>query len=366
MTDNSKTNKERASKEVEEPFVLEVSQMFEAYLKGRYTPKTAHDYARDLHHREIEEYMVKNYGCRSVYWLTDDEVLEGFLSTFRPRNMSVSMDGRVKNATMRYREFLCECDCREDIEQKKVCIQRELDFKRYLMARGLTEAQADHDSKLLYDKRVIRVLGGGNHCKKSLYETIDLHNLEVARVMIGGTKVEKDENVRFAISRYIDWIKDMNGEFAKACEVQEAEEHKQVELGQFEERDEARNDVKLLESKLEQKQQEESSFVKVEHEQLIADAFSEIAQKYLERNKRKKPELRTKIKESLHDIMSQLKLFKRIDNELIECIDSFDDDSMPTIPQTIKIGTLIMEQKNGTYIEKVMKGATGAINNNQK
>lgn len=604
MPDNNKPKqlKTRVTSDIEEPFVQQVSEQFEAYLLRRgYSPKTAHDYARDLHHKELEPFMLKTFGCRSAYWLTEDLQLILLLENFRHRGSS--MEGRVKNATMRYREFLSERNTREYIAMMASCIERELKFKAYLLVRGLTEEQAIHDSQLLYDRRVIRVLGG-NTCNKSLYEQTDLQRLEVSRIMISGTKVEKDENVRNAISRYIDWLNDMNGCFAKACEVKDADEHKNVEIGQFEEmcdiamhqnfldaynyhvmecmksngtrilnlnhakereywvryqknaialmcsdeykeladhfleffkeddrfrtdkivrtieqyapgekgwkywqmlarwkiaerittigyemckdewivdqcvpfnerevremsniergftiyepeerkkcsnkvkklfieaernkkiwidennyvlqgdlidaqarnvaipvqkeqtgtlehmamkdifansdlnalkdeiaslksaletvskeRDDAMDRAKDLKSKLDEKEQEEKSYVEVDHAVLVGEAFCEIAQRYMNSKKRKSESQRKEVRLTLNDIMNELKLDAFVPKDLRICINTFDDEKVPEVPKTVKIGTIIMEQKNGTYIEKVMKGATGAINNNQK
>lgn len=234
MPDNNKQkpHTKSSSKEIEEPYIKVVCVQFEDYLKQRgYQPATAHDYARTLHHRDIEGYMQKAFGCRSIYWLTDDSMLVLVLESFRNRS---SLEGRVKNATMRYREFLDDGNKRDEIQTLALSIERELKFKNYLMARGLSVEQAKHDSELLKDSRVSRVLCG-NTCCKSLYDQTDIHQLEISRIHIAGTKVEKDEHVRDAIARYIDWVKDVNGDFAKACERKDAEEDRQVEIHQFEE-----------------------------------------------------------------------------------------------------------------------------------
>lgn len=607
MPDNkTKHQIKRASKEIEEPYIEVACRLFEDYMLRRdYSPKTAHDYTRDLHHREIEQFMLKNFGCRSVYWLTDDDDLLLLLENFRSRGINISMDGRVKNATMRYREFLNEGNHRDEMQTLALSIEREQDFKKYLMARGIKDHAIHNYVSILKSSRITDTMLKSFGCP-TVFGLNNPQNVRQAMVVFSSTSVNNHNQFRSACNKYCDWIIDSEGGYEEDSERRMEEDAREIEIGQFEEmcdiamhqnlmdaynyhvlecmksngtrilnlnkakgreyweeyqknaiaqmcseeykaladhfmeffrvddrfysdkivraivqyapgekgwkywqllarwkmaervatigyefsldswyekldvqfnerevremsniecdlslytteerkkcaekvktqifsagkkedpknssttqkitkilvdlfgeedmvtsskerettgtlkgmamtdlfassdynaltdeiatlkkvlekvakeRDEAKDEAMTLKSKLEEKEQESKNYVEVDHAELVGEAFCEIAQRYMSSKRRKSESQRKEVRLTLNDIMNELKLDAFVPKELRVCINTFDDEKTPEIPNIVKIGTIIMEQKNGTYIEKVMKGATGAINNNQK
>lgn len=125
------------------------------------------------------------------------------------------------------------------------------------------------------------------------------------------------------------------------------------------ERDEANRKLHEAESKNKEYEKTVVEEMVVEHEELVANVFCEIAQRYMESCKRKKTDQRTLIKNSLHDIMSQLKMFGRIPNDLQKCINNFDDETTPDIPHVLVQGDYVLQKHVDSEVNHVDEGGTG-------
>lgn len=237
MPDNSKAKHQRTrvTKDIEDIFVLQVCQQFEAYLlKREYNPKTAHNYARDLHHSEIEPFMLKTYGCRSVYWLTDDDDLLHLLTNYHSRGINVSMDGRVKNATMRYREFLSEDNHRYEMETLALSIERELEFRDYLDARGIRDSGIMTYVATLKAPKIADTMQKSFGCP-TIFGLNNSESVKRAMALFSTASVNQHNIFRSACNKYCDWINDSEGGYEEDSDRRMQEAEKSIELMQFEE-----------------------------------------------------------------------------------------------------------------------------------
>lgn len=397
MPDNHKTIHQitRVSKDVEDPFVQQIGEQFEAYLNKRgYQPNTAHDYARTLHHKDIEPFMQKTFGCRSVYWLTDDSLLVVVLESFRFKG---SLEGRVKNATMRYREFLDEDNRRDKFETLALSIERELYFKKYLLARGVKDHAVLNYVSILKTSRIADTMLKSFGCP-TVFGLNNPQSVKQAMVLFSSASVNNHNQFRSACNKYCDWIVDAEGGYEEDSENRMTENArnqvcslKREQTGSLQnmamtdlfansdynalndeilslkqelrkvqnERDTAVEGLNKAQTKIDEYEKAILEKKIVNHEELVAEIFCEIAQRYMACNVRKRTDQRTLIKNSLHDIMSQLKMFDCIPHDLQKCINNFDDEVTPTIPQVIVQGDYVLQKHVDNQVDHVAKGGTG-------
>lgn len=131
------------------------------------------------------------------------------------------------------------------------------------------------------------------------------------------------------------------------------------------ERDAAIGEVAELKSECTELNEELAQYKNIEHEQLVADVFTEIAQRYLKCTTNKTEQQRKVVKDNLRDMMWGLNLIGRIPAEIKTCIDNFDDKDAPTIPQINFYGDVVMEKNVGHQVGYVSEGGTG-VNINGK
>lgn len=81
----------------------------------------------------------------------------------------------------------------------------------------------------------------------------------------------------------------------------------------------------------------------IDHEKQIADVFCKIAKKYMESTKNKPENVRTSIKNLLHDIISELEM-ANIPKDLLKCINHFDDQKVSKVPSYFVNGDLVLEK----------------------
>lgn len=125
------------------------------------------------------------------------------------------------------------------------------------------------------------------------------------------------------------------------------------------ERYEANMKLREAEAKVAEYEKSKSEEKIVDHEEVVVSVFCEIAQRYMESTKRKRTDQRTLVKNSLHDIMSQLKMFGRIPNDLQKCINNFDDETTPVIPHVIVQGDYVLQKHVDGQVNHVDDGGTG-------
>lgn len=132
------------------------------------------------------------------------------------------------------------------------------------------------------------------------------------------------------------------------------------------ERDEANKKLTKAEAKIADYEKVESERKPIEHNQLVGDIFSEIAQRYMECTKNKDVAGRKEVKRNLRDIMDELKLHSHISRDIQRCISHFDDKEPPVIPQII-VQEVVLEKHVDYQVNGVEAGATGiSVNHKPK
>lgn len=81
------------------------------------------------------------------------------------------------------------------------------------------------------------------------------------------------------------------------------------------------------------------------HDELVGHIFAEIAQRYMDCTKNKDAAGRKEVRQSLRNIIDELKLHSFVPREVQRCIDHFDDKDAPVVPQITVMGDYIQEQQ---------------------
>lgn len=126
-----------------------------------------------------------------------------------------------------------------------------------------------------------------------------------------------------------------------------------------EERDAACKEVAVLKGEVANMKEDQSEMEVVDHRNLVANIFEELALRYMNSSKRKSVSTRTKVQEHILAFVNALKI--HIDDDVLKCINSFDDENPPVVPQVNIHNEYVMEKNVTTEIGKVESGATGAI-----
>lgn len=125
------------------------------------------------------------------------------------------------------------------------------------------------------------------------------------------------------------------------------------------ERDAACKEVAVLKGEVANMKEDQSEMEVVDHRNLVANIFEELALRYMNSSKRKSVSTRTKVQEHILAFVNALKI--HIDDDVLKCINSFDDENPPVVPQVNIHNEYVMEKNVTTEIGKVESGATGAI-----
>lgn len=125
------------------------------------------------------------------------------------------------------------------------------------------------------------------------------------------------------------------------------------------ERDEALKNLKKANEVVRAYEKNESQKEIVDHDQLIADVFSEIMQRYMESTKCKSQARREEIQKALKDILFELKLDGLISRKMKKCINDFDNPEPPVIPQIIVQGDYVLQKHVESQVNHVAEGGTG-------
>lgn len=125
----------------------ELSAIFEAYLMSRhYSPVTCRSYAKTLKHERLETYLKRHYHCTTVYELTDIPLLNRFVE--KVNVYSENFSSKVRNATMRYIEFLNETEVTDVVKKEEPVLTESGELESIAM----NNLFANNDYHVMQDK----------------------------------------------------------------------------------------------------------------------------------------------------------------------------------------------------------------------
>ena len=302
---------------------------------------TVVDYSKALSHHEIRSILLDNFGCEAIYDIKDEGRLLDVIRFFKPVTKGIAP--RVRNATRKYIDFIAW------EKHLKVVAEREESFRKYIIASGSNEAAARNYACLLRSKRIIDTLSKsfGVNC---LYDIDDEFELRRVQTLFKDRSINSHNQFVHAVDKYIEWLK-------SSKEVKTIDDDTQALL------DEKNRIIADLEKRLAEKESEIELLSRqqkdvVNHECVVANVFSEIANRYLQCMKNKAVTRRKEVKDSLHSIMEELKMHPLIPEDLQKCINSFDDVAAPDIPH-VNINEYVIEKKVGYQVDNVEAGGTG-------
>lgn len=286
------------------------------------------------------KFLLKRTGFDSVYKISDRRKLSGIRSY---------LQNYTRNALKRYIHFLQVC------EEERLVTERREAFCRYLQ-KIISESGARQYSRLLCSKRIIETMINSFDVS-SVYCLTDELRLRQVETIFKATSINSHNEFSSAIKRYIEWL---NTDEAKVFYPDD----RQINIGDPLQAKDKEQRIAELEKLLQEKDTEISQLktasrqTAVEHNQVVADVFSEIANRYLQCMKNKAVTRRKEVKDSLHSIMEELKMHPLIPEDLQKCINSFDDVAAPDIPH-VNINEYVIEKKVGYQVDNVEAGGIG-------